>query len=525
MPNWREFAAGLPFATKLAWGGVAAWGLMLVGLLAAFWGANPAYADRFLVLLGAGWAAWESRTRFASTPPSPRPISGTLLLLVAAMLLPLGAYFSSRFGPRTLVLWWTAGGCVLAAGGLLIAGHGVARLRVLAFPLLFVPFALPIPSRVLGQLQSHLQEWTTSASFAVLSTLGYAVERAGVVLRLPGGDLGVAEACSGVRSVTAITALAAFVAFLRGFGPIRGVVIVFLAIPVVAAVNVGRVVGSGWIQETLGAEYVRGNWHESLGVAMVFVGLGLVLVVASCLGSAAPTESPRLAAGSGRRISGMTAAVVGVGVLATVAAFAFGLRAERAEVATAPLEEIPFELGPWTGTRESIPESVTEILRQNEAIYRVYTNNVGRQAYVWVTFWSRFRPDNPHDPDICWPNRGYELAERWKEPVRPGVTATGREYRRGPDRQFLVYWMQEGNEVVADPDAPPLDKGLFEHRGTVGWLPALLADEEAYRPRLMVLVAIPHGGAAAKRDAVDLAGRVGAELHRVCPWAEPNVRR
>jgi hypothetical protein len=43
----RVSAAGLAFGASA-----------VVACLAQFWGANPGYADRFLVLLGAGWAVY-----------------------------------------------------------------------------------------------------------------------------------------------------------------------------------------------------------------------------------------------------------------------------------------------------------------------------------------------------------------------------------------------------------------------------------------------------------------------------------
>src|SRR5207248_6595097 len=119
---------------------------------------------------------------------------------------------------------------------------------------------------------------------AVLSALGVPVERAGHVLCLPGGELGVVEACSGVRSVTALTALAAFVAYLTGLGFIRGAVLLGLSVVVVAGVNAVRVVVSGVVQETAGRNYIQGGWHDALGVAMVLLGLGLILGLAKLLG-------------------------------------------------------------------------------------------------------------------------------------------------------------------------------------------------------------------------------------------------
>src|SRR5207248_2503862 len=96
--------------------------------------------------------------------------------------------------------------------------------------------------------------------------------------------LGVTEACSGVRSITALTAIAAFVAYQSGFGFLRGVALLALSVPVIAAVNATRVVVTGLIQEHIGIDYTLGEWHEALGIGMVLLGLTLVVGLAKLLG-------------------------------------------------------------------------------------------------------------------------------------------------------------------------------------------------------------------------------------------------
>src|SRR5205085_355239 len=139
---------------------------------------------------------------------------GFVPLVVGAAAFPVGWFVLAQLGPRPAVLWWLTLAWVCAAAGVVLVRGGWHHLQRLAFPLAFVLFALPIPARVLIPVQSLLQSATTSAAATVLPWLGVPVERAGYLLMLPGGDLRVAEACSGVRSITALTAIAAFVAYL-----------------------------------------------------------------------------------------------------------------------------------------------------------------------------------------------------------------------------------------------------------------------------------------------------------------------
>jgi exosortase len=281
----------LPHSTadRVAWGCLALGAAALVEALAAYWGANPGHADRLLILVGSAYAAYALAPAWSALPARPRPLLGLPLVLVGVAAYPVGYFLYTQIGPRPLVLWWLTAALVAAAVGLILSRHGWPRLRAAAFPLVFILFALPIPNRILLPLQDELQHVTTTVSYHALGVLGFDVEREEYVLALPGGRLRVEEACSGVRSLTALTAIAAFVAYLRGFGPARGCLLVLLAVPVVAAVNVLRVVLSGGIQEGIGPEYIQGNWHEALGFAMVLLGLVLILGVARLVEGRTPS--------------------------------------------------------------------------------------------------------------------------------------------------------------------------------------------------------------------------------------------
>src|SRR5262245_61831756 len=278
MASTRPKTNAMRIAPAILAGGAGA----IVWALLRFWGANPEYIDRFLILAASGWIAWNSRADLLAQAVRPTR-TGYIPLLLGAMAFPIGWFLFAQVGPKPIVLWWLTASWVMATVGTILVVGGWAHLRLLAFPLGFLLFALPIPNRLLVPLQHALQSATTTASAATLPVLGVPVERHGFVLSLPNGDLGVAEACSGVRSVTALTAIAAFVAWWRGFGFLRGCFLVALSVPVIASVNAVRVVISGLLQEHAGIEYVRGHWHEGLGVAMVLLGLLFIVLLAGLL--------------------------------------------------------------------------------------------------------------------------------------------------------------------------------------------------------------------------------------------------
>jgi EpsI family protein len=539
-------------ADRLAWGCLAVGAVVLVAALARYWGANPGHADRLLILVGAAYAAYALAPGWAALPVRPRPLLGVPLILAGIAAFPVGYFLLAQMGPRTLLLWWLAGSLVAAAAGLTLARFGWPRLRAALFPLLFPLFALPIPLRILNPLQDNLQEITTTVSYAALLLIGMEVSREEFVLALPGGRLRVEEACSGVRSVTALTAIAAFVAFLKGFGPGRGALLVALAVPVVAAVNVLRVVLSGLIQEWFGPEYIQEDWHEGLGLAMVLVGLVLVLGIARLLGgtesgtgsgtgssTAQDTASPSVPEPvplpvpdfSPRRHGWVAAVLLALGAAGTAALGWLGQAAEEQTAVTAPLEQISPKLGLWTGDDHPVPPVVTDLLAPDRALHRVYTNNVGEMVVVWAFYWNTGAAiKGYHHPDVCWGNKGFKATDKWTEsvPVAGGgeVPVTARAFQQGKQRQVVLYWTQEGRRVWTDADEyaavnDMLTSSVGEHK----WVGDLLGVGGRDRgPRLVVVVVAPADTDRAKKEVVRVTKQVADELYRVCPWAAPEPK-
>lgn len=519
-------------ADKLGWGAVTVIAGGLLYALARFWGANPGHADRLLILIGAGYAAHNlAGSGWGRVASRPVGLLGLPLVLAALAVVPTAAYLLGRLGPRAITLWGLAGGLLFAAAGLVLTRFGVGRLRAAAFPLVFPLFALPIPSMVLDPLQNRLQEVATRLAVPTLRFIGEPAVREGTgfIIELPGGRLGVEEACSGVRSLTALTAIAAFVAFLRGFGPIRGVVLVGLTVPLVVLVNTGRVVASGLIQEHVGQKYMTGDWHEALGFACVLVGLGLILLTAEALGKAVPADPPAEPMPPPRPgVAGLLATVLAV--VAAVGGLGLGAKAGLTVAATresADLTGLSLTLGGWTGTVQPVPDVVTDKLAPDQVAYRVFTSKLGQEAHVWVMYWaSGSAMKGLHQPEICWGGRGFAAVETWDEPAADGrLSVRTRFFRQpgGPERQTVAAWSQEGRRVL--PEDEERDRGqVGGPLGTVGRLLTdyLTSDGDATGGRLTVVVALPGAGPQVRRDAADLTRRLADDLYRVCPWATPT---
>ena len=517
----------MPRLLIVAWIGLALPAAGLLILLLQFWGTRPEYADRFLILFAATGVAWTGRRTIPPARPS-RWLAVALAMLACA-LFPIAGYLQTQAtGGRSALLWLDAVTLAIGAAGPLLAGGGWPRLRHLAFPLLFPFFALPLPSRILDPLQTQLQEITTTVAAFVLPSLNLPVERTGFVLKLAAGDLGVAEACSGVQSLTALTALAAFVACWKGFGPGRGGMLTLIAVPIVVAVNAIRVILSGLIQEHAGREYIRGDWHDALGFALIFVGLACIMAVAAALHRfvSIPSALPKVVEATPpvRGVQNTVAFLVILGISLGAVAYDHGSAREQASAELAPLEQIPLQFAGWHGDDQPVPDSISATLGQDRILHRTYENNLGQTVSVWVIYWSSAKlVKGYHHPDVCLGNLGFRVTSRRVKMLRPehsgAIAATAREFHRGErDRQFVLYWTQEGNRIWND-----ADELSAQNESGFDWLTgAFSAHRNQPTGRMVVLVGTDGTSPLARSETARFSTELAGELYTLCPWAAPD---
>jgi EpsI family protein len=526
-------------------------GLGVVAGLVQFWGTNPEYLDRFVILTAAGWLAWNKRRQFAAVPGS---YAGFVFLIVGVLAAPPAWYLAGQLGQqRRILLWWLGGAWVLSAGGAILIAGGWRWLRPLAFPLVFVLFALPIPERIELPLQNELQTLTTYVAAWGLRASGMTVHRDGFELHLPSGGLEVVEACSGVRSITALLAIAAFVAHWRGFGLVRGLVLSALSLPVIAAVNALRIILTGWIQESFGPQFVQGTPHEMLGIVMVLVGLCLVLGLSQLLrpqnvapaqaldgpGSAgagylskegqgakpiAPPAPPSKGEKKGAFRLVPAATLLALGLGASIFAYWSGYARVSRELQSAPFDQLPKQIGEWTAEDLSIPGQVEEMLTYDRACFRRYRNQYGNAIYVWAIYWQASTAIRGyHHPDICFPNRGWTATRKGREPLEfdqgQAASLTVRHFERGRDRQRVYYWTQEGRRVWTEEDENNADMSGPGHN----WIrDRLVENPPEMSARVTVIMQAAFEAGLDERMLKDFIRDFARELYHLCPWARPE---
>jgi len=162
------------------------------------------------------------------------------------------------------------------AGIVLLVG-GVHLLRWAGPAILFLLFMYPMPDRVENMILNPLQRTATVVSTFALQTMGVPAFSEGNRILLPNVELGVVDACSGLRMLTIFLALSVAITMVTDRPWWERIVIILSAIPIALIVNITRITATGllyMVNEHL-AERV---FHDLAGWVMMPMALGLMYV-------------------------------------------------------------------------------------------------------------------------------------------------------------------------------------------------------------------------------------------------------
>jgi exosortase len=144
--------------------------------------------------------------------------------------------------------------------------------------LLYLFFMLPLPNRVQGWVTLPLQRWATTSAVFGLETLGYDVVREGNVINMSGTRVEVAQACNGLRMLTAFFVISGLVALLANRKWWAKLIILASSIPIAFMCNTLRLTITAVAFTRLNTEHWEKVFHDFGGLAMMPLALGLIVL-------------------------------------------------------------------------------------------------------------------------------------------------------------------------------------------------------------------------------------------------------
>ncbi len=221
----------------------------------------------FFVPLVALFIAWQRREKILALEAKPA-WWGLAIMAWGAAQAYLGMLSAELFLQRTSFL--------VTLVGLLIVIGGVALVRALAFPLLLLPFMIPLPAVIYNQITFPLQLLASQVAEFVLGLFGIPVLRDGNILELASQKLSVAEACSGIRSLLSLTFLSLVYAYFFDKRVWMRWVLLALTVPIAILANSGRVTITGMLSE-VNPDLARGFFHSLEGWIIFLIALAMLL--------------------------------------------------------------------------------------------------------------------------------------------------------------------------------------------------------------------------------------------------------
>lgn len=274
-----------------------------------WWSQKEDYSFGWLVpmfvayVINERWVNIKTALAACSAPGSPRSAGLskwivrfliTCFLLFGALFFLLGSFYRAGAGPSYPGTLAITIGTVGLLFGLLITNAPEspsaapssfakdARVPLVAlfiFPVMIWFVSAPMVSVVENQLSLFLLRNVVTVVSFVFDMLGMPVEQQGNVLMLPTGPVGLAEACSGIRSLTACLFAGSFLAtvFLNKLW--KKIALVVISMLFAFATNLLRSLFlTAWAYNT-SPEAIEGTVHDVAGYAV----LGLTVIGLLCL--------------------------------------------------------------------------------------------------------------------------------------------------------------------------------------------------------------------------------------------------
>lgn len=195
----------------------------------------------------------------------------TTMLVFAVALRYLGALAAELFTMRVAA--------VLALFGLAVAAWGVRQLMHWWLPVTLVLLSLPLPEVLNGTLARPLQFQASEMGASLLTWRHVPVQLSGNVIHLPGQTLFVTEACSGLRSLSALLSLGVLIGGVWLQTWWGRVALIAAALPIAMVLNSVRIFLTGFAVFFISEEMGRGLMHYTEGWVMflaAFAVLGFV---------------------------------------------------------------------------------------------------------------------------------------------------------------------------------------------------------------------------------------------------------
>ncbi len=220
------------------------------------WSTNDNYSHGFLVPFIAAYMIWQKKDQLSQVQTGHCRV-GFLTVFLGMCIFVVGNVGAELFIMRTAI--------VITIVGICLSYLGYRNTAVIAVPLLYLLFMIPLPAIIWNKIAFPLQLLAASLTENVVQMLGIPLLREGNVLHLPNTTLEVVDACSGLRSLTSLFALSAAASYMARLNLFSKWILFLSAVPIAIIVNIVRLTSTAYLALAIGPEAANGFLHDISG--------------------------------------------------------------------------------------------------------------------------------------------------------------------------------------------------------------------------------------------------------------------
>jgi exosortase len=232
--------------------------------MAKDWQINDNYSHGYLIPVIIGYMIWATRKRFKGLEVGPNNW-GLILIFIGLCQLIITRIGSEFFLQRISM--------VIVLFGILLFMAGKSITKKLLLPVLYILFMIPIPAILWNKVAFPLKLFASFLAAEIINSLGITIWRSGNILYLANMTLEVADACSGLRSLTSLLALSAAFAFFTNHSKFKKWLMFLSAIPIAILTNIIRLTVTAGLASQYGERVAKGFLHEFSGIMVFLFGL------------------------------------------------------------------------------------------------------------------------------------------------------------------------------------------------------------------------------------------------------------
>ncbi len=248
------------------------------------WYSNPNHSHGFIIPFMSSYFIWKKREHLKDAILNSTNW-GILILILGLIIYILGNLGAAHTTMRISML--------IVLAGIIIFIYGKEYFKVLYFPFFYLLLMIPVPSYIYDTVAFPLKLFVTKYSVLFLQLIGIPVLREGNVIMLENITLQVVDACSGIRSLTALFAIGIALAYLSNEGLLKKILLLIAVIPIAIITNSFRVVMTGILAKSYSGAVAEGFFHEFAGIGVFMVSVVLLFAVGIFLSKIGKEKSDR----------------------------------------------------------------------------------------------------------------------------------------------------------------------------------------------------------------------------------------